>query len=245
MPSLINSSIALAINALPLPDTPITNPDSTVPLFLDDLFNNSLYKGVITLPVNAGANSGETVRGFVTGDFAFQAKANYKDLVSIDLSNATQATAILQTVFPGVAGQGQIAIKSTRATENYWAGSESPEFNFKLVLPNYRSNIKPLNEVKKLMKCIYPVREGEMVLRAPNRYYIDAGQTEKDDKPIGAVHVRLGKFFDASDQIITSVSPAFSEAKSVDGTPLYVSIDIQFRPWRLPDYNDIIKYFIL
>jgi hypothetical protein len=42
-----------------------------------------------------------------------------------------------------------------------------------------------------------------------------------------------------------SVSCSVSQEMMDDGYPLYVEANIEFMPWRMPTYDDVMSYFIL
>lgn len=216
-------------------------------LFLTKMLSNPNYKTTITLPNNMGV-----VTGFCDGPFGFQGKADWKPLLDLDstveagnqIIAAAQATA--STADVDSAMLQQVNFKSVRATESRWAGSDSPVFNLKLILPSYDSSARraPMDSVGLLMACVYPTYKSEVMMNAPLGYGIQAGATSKEDVPINTVWVKRGKFFSAPHQVIRSVSCSFSQEVMEDGYPLYVEANIEFVPWRMPDYKTVMSYFI-
>ena len=216
-------------------------------LFLTKMLSNPNYKTTITLPNNMGV-----VTGFCDGPFGFQGKADWKPLLDLDsyteqfnqIAAALQATASSADVDPALLNQ--INFKSVRATESRWSGSDSPVFNLKFIMPSYDSSARraPMDSMALLMACVYPSFKSEVSMQAPLGYGIQAGKTSVEDRPINTVWVKRGKFFSAPNQVMRSVSCSFSQEVMEDGYPLYIEANIEFVPWRMPDYKTVMSYFI-
>jgi hypothetical protein len=216
-------------------------------LFLDQMMQNPKYRTVIHLPSSVGGVS--TIVGISEGPFGFQGKSDWKALA--DQGNGALATADQSLALLKAAGnasglteadKGQLNIKSVWLTESRWNGSDSPVFNFKLILPSYNSSAgtSPMDYVKLLMKCVYPTQKTVGLLTAPLGYDISDGDT-----PINTITVTRGNFFRAPNQVMKSVSCSVSQEMMDDGYPLYVEANIEFMPWRMPTYDDVMSYFIL
>lgn len=222
-------------------------------LFITKMLSNPNYKTEIRF-----MSDQSVVTGFSEGPFALQAKANYKPVA--DFSSAEQALSDVKAGVQMVWGAGNAATGATvspetlqqanfkclRATELRWAGSDSPVFNLKLIIPSYDRGAlrKPKDQVKRLLRCIYPTYENEWSMLAPENYKITPGATAMQDIPVNTCTITRGKYFRAAHQLITSVSVTMSQEIMEDGQPLYFEANIDFVPWRTPDANDIIKYLV-
>lgn len=217
-------------------------------LFLTKMLKNPNYRTTITLPQNMGV-----VSGFCDGPFAFQGKAEWKPMA--DVSQAEDAAAALYAVGAGFAGQAtgqahaQLSFKQVRATEMRYSGTPSPVFQIKLILPSYDANARrsPIDDVRLLMACVFPrytdTEAAGAQLEAPLGYTVTYAGNQQNDAPVNTVTIRRGKFFRADGMLIQSVSSSFSQEVMEDGYPLYVEANIEFIPWRTPEYDTAMNWF--
>lgn len=221
-------------------------------LFLTKMLSNPNYKTVITLP-----NSMGVVTGFCEGPFAFQGKADWKPIADIGgLEDQAAAIYAGKQVLAGLANKemsddqlAQLSFKQIRGSEMRYAGSGCPVFQMKLILPSYDANANqsPLDSVRLLMKCVYPsyvdTSWAGAQQQAPLGYGIRPADNQRNDAPTGTVSVQRGKFFEAHNMLVNSVSSTFSQECMEDGYPLYVECNIEFIPWRTPDYETAMNWF--
>jgi hypothetical protein len=218
------------------------NSTSASYLLIEQMKLNPMYKTVFTLPGKL-----PSVSGLAEGCFAFNGSADWKQLAEFGMDKMNQSLALAQGIgsASGVLSDEQAQqfnAKSTWLTECRWNGSAIPVFNVKLVLPSYSATDagSPMNAVRNLMRCVFPTQKGALMLGAPLGYTITNG-----DKPLNTITVSKGNFFLAPDQVIKSVSCVFSQEVMEDGNPLYVEANIEFMPWRMPTYDEVMSYFIL
>ena len=224
-------------------------------LFLTKMLNNPNYRTIITLP-----NSMGVVTGFCEGPFAFQGKADWKPIADIGgLEDQAAAIYAGKQALASLANKGmsseqlaQLSFKQIRGSEMRYAGSGCPVFQMKLILPSYdaSANQSPLDSVRLLMQCVYPkyvdTSWAGAQQQAPLGYGIQAADNQRNDTPSGGtVSVQRGKFFEAHNMLINSVSSTFSQECMEDGYPLYVECNIEFIPWRTPDYETAMSWFKL
>lgn len=218
-------------------------------LFLSKMLSNPNYKTTITLPGNMGV-----VSGFCEGPFAFNGSADWKPIA--DLGQVEDQFAAAYAVFSAFNRQagnetstGQLSFKQIRGTEMRYGGSGCPTFQVKLILPSYNANAKqsPLDSVKLLMACVYPRYAGTSLagdqLEAPLGYDIKFNSNQQNDAPINTVTVERGRFFKAHNMLVKQVSTTFSQECMEDGYPLYIEANIEFQPWRTPDYKTAMSWF--
>ena len=220
-------------------------------LFLTKMLKNPNYKTTITLPGGNGI-----VTGFCEGPFAFQGKADWKPIVDLgSLENDANSLFAILSAGKGLMGDenisAQMSFKQVRGTELRWAGSGIPIFQMKLILPSYDSAAKqsPMDSVRLLMGCVYPsysdTEHAGAQLTAPLGYGFSFRMNQHNDAVNGTVTVSRGKFFKAPGMLIHSVSSSFSQECMEDGYPLYTEVNIEFGPWRMPSYEQVMKWFII
>lgn len=222
-------------------------------LFLTKMLKNPNYKTTITLP-----NSMGVVTGFCEGPFSFHGKADWKPIV--DLGGAEDTAA---SIYAGAAAIGglmnkdlspdqlaQLSFKQIRGSEMRYAGSGCPVFQLKLILPSYDASAKqsPIDSVRLLMACVYPryvdTAYAGAQQQAPLGYGIRGADNQRNDAPSGGtVTITRGRFFKAPNMLIQSVSSSFSQECMEDGYPLYIEANIEFIPWRTPDYETAMSWF--
>lgn len=232
---------------------PLASKSTIGELFMTKMLSNPNYATRIVLPGNMGV-----VKGFCEGPFAFQGKADWKPIV--DLSAAEDAAASAYAASAAIASVtnknissdqlAQLSFKQIRGSEMRYAGSACPVFQLKLILPSYDSRAKqsPVDSVKLLMACVFPKYVDTSLAgaqqQAPLGYGIQGADNQRNDRPSGGtVTITRGKFFKATDMLIQSVSSTFSQECMEDGYPLYVEANIEFIPWRTPDYETAMSWF--
>lgn len=222
-------------------------------LFLTKMLKNPNYRTLITLPGELGY-----VTGFCEGPFAFQGAADWKPIADIGGAEDTVAAAYAGGLaIASLANKNmnnddlaQLSFKQIRGSEMRYAGSGCPIFQIKLILPSYDASAKqsPLDSVKLLMACVYPdyvdTKFAGAQQQAPLGYGIKGGDNQRNDTPSGGtVTVSRGRFFKAPHMLVKSVSSSFSQECMEDGYPLYVEANIEFMPWRTPDYKTAMNWF--
>lgn len=222
-------------------------------LFLTRMMNNPNYKTSIFLPNNLGV-----VTGYCEGPFAFQGKADWKPIANVGQYEEAVAALdagrkALGTAMGADMSQDdltQLSFKQIRGSEMRYAGSGCPVFQIKLILPSYDAAARqsPMDSLKLLMMCVYPeYRQNSTIGRqqaAPLGYGIRGASDQANDAPSGGtVLVKRGRFFRAPNMLIQSVSSSFSQECMTDGYPLYIEANIEFIPWRTPDYATAMSWF--
>ena len=222
-------------------------------LFLSKMLNNPNYATTISLPGTMGI-----VTGFCEGPFAFQGSADWKPIVDLgsiedSFAAAYAGGAALASLMNRELTNDQLAqlsFKQIRGSEMRYAGSSCPIFQMKLILPSYDASARqtPMDSVRLLMACVFPSYVDTAFAgaqqQAPLGYGIQGAADQRNDVPSGGtVTVTRGKFFKAPNMLIKSVSSTFSQECMEDGYPLYIEANIEFMPWRTPDYKTAMNWF--
>ena len=145
-------------------------------------------------------------------------------------------------------------------TEQRWNGSSEPTFNIKIDIPIVRKTNAQWLALQYALQAVSGTlnenggngqvqrfKSGWQIF-APNGYKVHyAGRAEDDDYPEGTHHIMLGsgnsRWFDMENAVITGISYAIGSKKYYDGNPTSVSLSIDFKYWRYPLYEQIIKWF--
>lgn len=222
-------------------------------LFMTKMLQNPNYSTRIVLPGSMGV-----VTGFCEGPFAFQGAADWKPIANIgDIEESLASAYAGGLTLASLANKdlsnedlAQLSFKQIRGSEMRYAGSGCPIFQLKLILPSYDANAKqsPVDSIKLLMMCVYPryvdTKHAGAQQQAPLGYGIRGADNQRNDAPSGGcVTVARGKFFYAPNMLVKSVSSSFSQECMEDGYPLYIEANIEFMPWRTPDYETAMSWF--
>lgn len=217
-------------------------------LFLTKMLSNPNYETKIILPGNKGV-----VKGFCEGPFSFSASADWKPIADVSqIEDQFAAGYAILSAFGAQANGNQntvpqLSFKQVRGTELRYGGSNLPVFQIKLILPSYdpNANQSPTEATKLLMSCVLPTYEGTAVgdqLAAPLGYSVTFNTNQRQDSAVGTCTVKRGKFFEASGVLIKQVSVSFSQECMTDGKPLYVEANLEFQPWRMMEYTELMNW---
>lgn len=210
-------------------------------LDIEKLRNNQHARVMISL---AGRGS---FLGYITGDFGFSINSNYQQLLETTRVNKlnehmAQAQFGMNTFlsFFGAEMQG-LAAKNLSMTTLSWVETTPPEFNLTFTLVNALKGDSFINGpsgVKVLYQAVLPEKTTELTLHPPLGYSPSARSAT------GTATIKVGQWFEASGQLITSINSNFSSvASNTKGEPLHGTVTIGFRAYRSIDYNEFIRYF--
>jgi len=192
-----------------------------------ELLNNPYYRVLINTPAGV-------VKGFVMTEFQFSAQAEYSS--PFENMGQSETLNMAATAVSMATGKGQFMLKSLRTTVATWTGTQKPTFTLPLLMISLNGeDVK--QEVAKLLKGVFPT--GVDKLTAPYGYAVDAEGNVKS----GTISVQIGQWFYARNQILRSVDVQFSKEVLNNGLPLYASVTITFEPYRLPNADEILRYF--
>ena len=198
--------------------------------------------------------------------FTISTTSNYEDQFEFPYQESINKLMAGGNWFRNMQGKSQFIFKSLRMTEQRWTGSESPTFQIRLDIPIIRRSDAPWTVIKHCLRATCGTRD-EVVsngsgkgqvqktetgfqIFAPNGYRIEYANTASGkDIPRGTYTIRLGEgqkcWFVMEDALITSMNASIGSKKYYDGNPTTVSIDVGFKFWRYPLYEDIITWFPL
>lgn len=217
---------------------------------IDKLRNDPSTRITLTLPTK------DIIVGFMKQEtFAINGSANYQSAFNRSLAD---------TLIGGLGGRvGQIKElaeiasqrKATSLIETIlsYGGGEPPSFSLELLFIAIRDDEDVRVPALKLLEGTYPImglqdKSGNMskgwigtvtenvIMSAPWGYdYKSKG---------GRMGVKIGNWFQATEQVLRDVSFNFSKEVIEGGLPLYAEGSITFSPARMIEANELKKYFI-
>lgn len=188
---------------------------------------------------------GDRVESFIREDFAFQNTARFQSAFD---QEKLQKLGGIGTAAGGVINAltgsrlNQINTTSAALTIATWQGTDKPTFNLQLLFVAYKKGYDVLENVKTLLKGVYPDGLMEysagLVWNAPLSY-TPRGLAGAD----GTWSVAIGQWFYAPFQIFTGVNPRISKHVVADGKPLYAEVMVSFEPYRILTSKEFFEYF--
>ena len=231
-------------------------------LDVDRIYTNPIY--TCTIQKESGAAGPQQIIGIYNSDSPFNIQINSEFVDQFDLPPAIQEgfnqLAGGANWIRNMQGRTQMILKSLRMTEQRWNGSSEPTFNVKIDIPIVRKTNAQWLALQYALQAVsgtlnenggngqvQKVESGWQIF-APNGYKVNyAGKAEDSDHPEGTHHIMLGsgnsRWFDMENAVITGISYAIGSKKYYDGNPTSVSLSIDFKYWRYPLYEQIIKWF--
>lgn len=234
-------------------------------LDIDRIKNNPLYKCTVT---GGKVRSGDSyVTGSIVGiynpdsPFSMSTSSDYTDTFTLPFQDKLDKLNEVGAWAQNMSGRTQFIIKSIRMTEQRWTGSTAPDFNIKIDIPIVRpkdgevawdsiryflqATCGSINDYAGTQK---QSMESAWQIFAPNGYKVTYKKDSKSgDVPSGTYSISLGegksRWFSMTNALITNASPTISGKKYYDGNPTSISLNISFKYWRQPMYEDIINWF--
>lgn len=237
-----------------------TNPNSTNLeglLDIDRIYANPVYTCTIS------GNSG-TIKGIYNSDSPFGISINSEFVDQFSLPPAIEqgldALRSGTNWIANMSGKSQFILKSLRMTEQRWNGSSEPTFNIKLDIPIVRRTNVQWKVLQYALKAVSGTRTSPNAngqtqhideawqIFAPNGYHVNYDNSAKGgDSPVGTHAITLGSgssiWFNMSHAVITGISYSIGSKKYYDGNPTSVTLDVSFKYWRYPLYEEAIMWF--
>jgi len=116
-------------------------------------------------------------------------------------------------------------------TEEIWQSTNKPSFSLNLIFINTHPKDDIMMDCTYLMSSVLPSEFTTMTMKPPIFF---------KDKTID---VRVGDWFWAKDLLITGVNTKFSKEIIRNGQPLYATVAVSFRPFRMPDQKTFLSWF--
>ena len=148
------------------------------------------------------------------------------------------ATAMFQQ-FTGA----QNTLKSMQETVLYWRGSEPLTFDFNTILIANKSSDNLISQIKPLIAMTNPEFDPSdkfnFVIKAPLGY-----APNLDSEAEGKIGISIGRWFQTPRIfVLTSATPTISKAKLQDGKPLYITLRLSFKSFRMLARSEVESYF--
>jgi len=178
--------------------------------------------------------NGTVVSGFIDSELTFGASAQY---------GAMSESSALDSLSSGVQQLGElfgqaVTLKFPWMTKKSWTGSSVNDISFSIYKLATDVGEDLLSQTKAIWTSTLPSTNGQGLTgtyKPPNGYnaggYLDGRKSDeagKSNKPIGAITLKIGKWFESYGYIITSANMIVSKEKIDAGKtlPLYIKLDI-------------------
>lgn len=210
-------------------------------------------RAVINVKRSAEAAEGvELVRGFLQSDISI----NGGSLFSEPFSSAAQESIAnkIEKFKASLAGFDltrkiakslkNITFRTVSQSVSLWQGTEKPTFSMDLLFLAFDDS--PENDVRRnvarLFETVFPTisgsgRAGRRQIKPPLGYFPDVINARAD----GTISVFVGTWFRARNMVMQSVNPTFSRETLPNGSPLFATVNIQFRPVVVLTFDDVKK----
>lgn len=228
-------------------------------LDVDRIRRNPIYK----CSISGGRNSLRSVVGIYNPDspFTISVGSEYVDSFQLPSDIQDKMNQAVGGFAANVAGKSQFIFKSLAMTEQRWNGSTSPEFSIRLDIPIVRKEDAPWTIIKYVLQAVCGTQtdyqsgqvqraESAWQIFAPNGYSIQYAQSATgSDTPRGTYTIALGEgrtcWFRMHKALITNIDCQIGGKKYYDGNPTSVTVNVSFKYWRQPLYEDIVSWFPL
>jgi len=182
---------------------------------------------------------GKVVSGYLNAPFGISGSAEYDSLfdTSAKLAGVNKFLKVLSGAAGVFTGKGVSNRQAKLLEETFktWQGSTGPAFSVSLIFVALRKDDDVRDNVSKLLYAVYPSIQ-LATMTAPLGY-----TAINRDKAKGVSTVSVGKWFKASNQIITSVDFSFSQECLASGRPLYAEGTVSFEPYRMFSNDEVAQ----
>lgn len=228
-------------------------------LDIDRIYANPVY--TCTISSSAG-----TIKGIYNSDtpFGINISSEFVDQFSLPpaIEQGLDALRSGANWIANMSGKSQFILKSLRMTEQRWNGSSEPTFHIKIDVPIVRKTNVQWQVLNYALKAVSGTRtspnqngqtqhiEEAWVIYAPNGYHVNYASGDRGDTPVGTHSITLGaggptgsQWFQMNNAVITGANFSIGSKKYYDGNPTTVSLDIDFKYWRYPLYEEAVQWF--
>lgn len=224
-------------------------------------FNNHLDIDKIMSPNNLAAKvkiyaSGTPsvgISGILTGDFSFGIGSEYTSLFDVsqidDLSQVVNRLTSVVNAYKerfNIKAIPQLRLKSPGLTTKVFSGTKDIRFSVDVIFLSLRQGDDVIDKVQQLARLCMPTiqnveRAGIGVYEAPLGYSTEV-LTKTSNGPVA---VQIGGWFSAHGMIVHDVHFNMSRVGSDEnGTPLFVTANIQFGPTIEIGLGEFKNYFL-
>ncbi|WYW02716.1 PmgG-like head morphogenesis protein [Pseudomonas phage vB_PpuM-Peetri] len=189
----------------------------------------------------------------ITAPFGINSSANYESPFEQFFNDKSQKLTELTTATNIAFGTDfkTFQIKTLLNTVSTWNGTQRPTFPLQIAIVRYNESEEPVHlKSAKLQSYLYPrIGEGKnekvgvdsflSAFLTPPGGYLPSGKTEAQ----GTWTLEIGQWFRATNLILVDANFEFSQAITVDGTPLYATGSLTVQPYRLVSDQEFLAYF--
>jgi len=213
------------------------------PVFdIERLTSNPFSRVVLAIPQEKEATGGTTVVGWIKDPFSFGGQSEFQNPEANagqeTLTKAVNASMSVANSFFGANARQQV-IKHVGQTIQSWTGSSPPALTLPLEFVAIRPGDDPREDVKKLLRCVYPTIEGIRVI-APLGYSINPRATTA----VGSVTMTIGTWLRIPNLIVKSVDFTFSVEVISSGVPLQAEGTVMLEPYKMLSITDVEGFFL-
>lgn len=220
---------------------------------IEKLAENPNYK----ISIHLGRGRSNIVNGFISGPINMGGGNDWNN--PFDSSVQGTMSEVFSKVAPvvsrGVSSfsgeQKTLAFTSLKSMEQTvlgWTGSKKPTFSIPLVFVALRPTDDVTDPIKKLAKTVFPSEEklgsGRIsvgVTKAPLGYGVTVGRGRLI--PTGTITVRIGRWFFAVNQVVSSFDWTFSKEVIGNGLPFMATATLGFEPFKNVTLDEFYGYF--
>ncbi len=138
-----------------------------------------------------------------------------------------------------------VTIKNRNETTLSWVQSKKPQFTLELLFLALKSGDDPRVNVVRLLEGVFPIKGNAFVMQPPWKYDIKKSGNTTDVKSTGGkIAVKIGKWFLATNQVLTNVDFDISTQVTDNGYPLYCTGSISFEPDKDIFASEVASFFL-
>jgi len=214
------------------------NPNARVAMILDG--------------VPSGGLSADILRAYITGEeFSISLTANYEDAIQTSIGDVIGNKGVVGAGVKTAMDMAGFKTRTFQQTAAKWVGSERPTFNFNVIFVAVRENEDPIIPALKMQKWLLPY--GPLnpslgvngTMNPPGNYapLNPADSTQLSGYSGGFMTLSLGRWFRATDLILTGAEVAYSTTAIASGNPLFTKVAVSCQPFRDITHSEFENYF--
>lgn len=220
---------------------------------IDNIRANPNARVAIVLDgVPSGGLSADILRAYITDEeFSISLTANYEDAIQTSIGDVIGNQGAVGAGAKAVMDLGGFKTRTFQQTAAKWVGSERPTFNFNVIFVAIRENEDTIIPALKMQKWLLPYGglnpnlgvDGTM--NPPGNY---APLNSMDSTKIsgyngGFMTLSLGRWFRATDLILTGAEVMYSTTAISSGNPLFTKVAVSCQPYRDITHTEFENYF--
>jgi hypothetical protein len=226
--------------------------------YFDNVMNVNIILDLTLVQTQLNMGPKAIIKGYLKDMFTTGGSNNWGELVTQDGAVSAANAFLMKANYKNVL----MYINDTLAR---WQGAEIPRFEVSFYLYATNKSIKPLDIVKPLYACTYPIpvsgNSGGIEYKyhlgfAPNYMNLEGRdnnviQGKTNTSEAGTAILSIGDWFYAPSLLVESVSVQNSveqidyigSSGVVESKPVYALVQVTMRPTRLPTATEFLSYF--